>query len=241
MGDQGKTALLELQGIDTELTRAAKQLDELPEKREILVARTKVREAQALHEKAELLVRKLEAEVRARRDEVATLTQKMESEQARMMATTDHRQVQSISREMDGFRRRADKVEMESRQFQERVDKAREQVLTVEEHIERLKTVEAEAIERYRTAGGALQRRIKELEDARAATSPRVDGELLAKYDTIRASKGGIGVGRLEGEMCTACRMALPAERLRELAAGPDVSICPQCRRLIVVRSESDS
>ena len=55
--------------------------------------------------------------------------------------------------------------------------------------------------------------------------------------DGISESRGGVGVGRLDGDACSACRMSLPMERIRALEEGPDVAICPQCRRLIVVRT----
>jgi len=228
--------LLELQATDIEIARAAKRLDELPEKAAILQARAKQREVAGLAEKAQLLLHKLEAEVRHRKDEAEMIDVKLEQEQAKIMATTDHRAVQSISREMDGLKRRRDKIEMEELQFMERVEKARSQVEAIAEHQDKLVAKEAELVEEFKTQGGGIQRKMSTLETRRASLAASIAPLLLESYEAARAAKGGIGVGQLEGTRCSACRMELPAERVKALSEGPDVGVCPQCRRLIVVR-----
>lgn len=233
-------ALLELQGIDVEVLRANKRLDSLPEKTAILEVRAKAREVAEMGEKAGMLVRKLEAELKARQDEISTLNEKLSAEQTKIMETTDHRAVQSITREMDGFRRRVDKLEMESLQYMERIDKARAQAGKIDEAKASLAQKEAGLIARFRAVGGELQKEIAALEAKRAKAAGSVSADVLARYEAARGSKGGIGVGRLEGDSCTACRMSLPAERLKELTSGPDIGTCPQCRRPIVVRGGDD-
>jgi predicted nucleic acid-binding Zn-ribbon protein len=231
------SALLELQATDVEILRAAKRLDELPEKKAILEIRAKQREVAVMRDKAEMLVRKLEAELKARQDEISTLTEKIAAEQAKIMETTDHRQVQALTREMDGLRRRVDKLEMESLQYMERADKAKGQVATIGQALEQLAEKETGLIDRFKTVGGELQSQIAKLEARRKKTARTLDPDLLKRYEAARASKGGIGVGKLEEATCSACRMSLPAERVRDLVEGPDVAVCPECRRLIVVRT----
>ena len=232
-------SLLALQDLDIEILRARKRLDELPEKREILVVRQKVRDVSELRGKAELLLRKLSADLKSHQDEIATLTEKIAVEQAKVMATTDHRSVQSITREMDGLRRRQDKMEMESLQIMERIDKAASQQDKIDEALKQLADKDAALVVQFKAVGGALQDDIADMERRRAETAALIEPKLVSRYDQMRESKGGVGVGRLEGEACTACRMTLPAERILELESGDDVGICPQCRRLIVVRTGS--
>jgi hypothetical protein len=234
-------ALLNLQAIDLEILRSRKRLDELPEKTAILEVRAKQRQVDELRQKGEMLVRKLESELKARQDEIATLGAKIDAEQTKIMHTTDHRQVQAITREMDGLRRRVDKLEMESLQFMERIDKARSQVATISSALEELQTKEAALIERFKASGGELQTHIASLEAERSKVSAMLPAELLGRYDTSRASKAGVGVGRLVDGTCTACHMSLPAQRVQSLETGPDIGVCPQCRRLIVVRAEDPS
>ncbi len=231
------SALLELQSADVEILRANKRLEDLPEKRAILEVRAKQREVTELRGKAELLVHKLESDLKAHNDEIAMLNDKLASEQAKVDATSDHRQVAALTREMDGFRRRVDKLEMESMQLMERIEKAKGQIATIDEALTNIAAKEASLIESFQAAGGEIQLEIAKLERRRKTLGKKVGAELLAQYESIRASRGGIGVGRLEGSTCSACRMSLPAERVSQLQHGDDVGICPQCRRLIVVRT----
>lgn len=227
--------LLELQKADIEILRAEKRLDELPEKKAILETRAKIRETSALREKVELLNRKLAAEIKSRQDEITMHTEKIAAEQAKVMATTDHRQIQALTREMDGLRRRVDKLEMESLQYMERAEKAATQLATVDEHLDKSKVTEKDLIEEFRRVGGEVQREIAGLQALRSKLAHALPEDLLTRYEKTRDSKAGIGVGELDGDTCTACRMALPAERIADLQSGPDVGVCPQCRRLIVV------
>jgi predicted nucleic acid-binding Zn-ribbon protein len=227
--------LLELQALDLELLRSAKKLDELPEKRAILAARAKIREVQTLRGKADLLVAKLKSDLKGHQDEIATLTDKIAVEQTKVMNTTDHRAVTSITREMDGLKRRRDKLEMESLQLMERIDKAKSQTATIDDAIANLIEKEAGLVAQFRTVGGALQTHIATEEKKRAAVAKKLPAELLKRYESLRESRGGVGVGELDGETCSACRMVLPAERVRSLIGGDDIGTCPQCRRMIVV------
>jgi uncharacterized protein len=233
-------ALLALQDLDLEVMRAEKRLDELPEKRAILETRAKIAEVHKLKAKAQLLVSKLEAELRAHQDEVSNLTEKLATEQKKVMETSDHRQVQAITREMDGLKRRRDKVEMLSLQLMERIDKADGQLVKVNAALDQLAVKEESLVEQFKAEGGKLQTEIATLNARRDAYASQLSADTLQRYRTVRDQKGGIGVGKLEDTTCSACRMELPAERVKELrGSGSDVGVCPECKRLIVVSEDS--
>jgi len=234
------SSLLELQGLDLEILRSKKRLDELPEKRAILTVRAKVRDVTALHAKADMLVRKLDNDLTAHQDEISMLSAKIEVEQNKVMETKDHRAATSITREMDGLKRRRDKVEMESLALMERIDKAKGQIATIDNALAQLAAQEAMLVKQFQTVGGELQTLIAEDEARRTDLAAAIDSDLIKTYEAARESKGGVGVGRLDGETCTACRMVLPAERVRELSNGPEIAVCPQCRRLIVILPGDD-
>ncbi len=131
-------SLLELQRLDLEILHGKKRLDELPEKQAILDVRHKLRDVSALRHKADVLVQKLGSDLKAHQDEIESLTVKIDAEQAKVMATTDHREVQSMTREMDGLRRRRDKLEMESLGLMDRIEKATAQTATIDAAIVQL-------------------------------------------------------------------------------------------------------
>ena len=232
------SALLQLQEQDLEILRAERALDELPEKQAILDVRAKTREVEGLKHKSDLLVSRLEADLKRLQDETATVTEKIEAEQSKIMSggIADHKQVQHISRELDALKRRKDKLEMESLQLMERIEKASGQKAKVDGALGQLAEREAAYVERFKERGGELQTKIAKATKKRAKLAAGLDKARLEQYEALRQQKAGIGVGRLENGSCSACRVELPAGAVSSLQAGDDVSICPQCRRLIVVR-----
>lgn len=243
MGDSvdQAAAVLELQDTDLEIARAERLLDELPEKKAILDIRAKQREVQTLASKADLLVSKLEAEIRKWQDETSIVQGKAEEEQAKLMTgdIKDHKQVQHISREIDALRRRKDKLELDTLKLMERLEKAQEQRAAVHNGLGQLAEREEVLVERFRDRGGELQSAIAANSAKRESIAGSLDPELLKRYLALKDAKAGIGVGRLDGDSCTACRMQLPAEVVASLLAGPDIGICSHCHRLIVVRLEN--
>jgi hypothetical protein len=222
-------ALLALQALDLEVMRAEKRLDELPEKRAILETRAKISEVRLLKAKTDLLVSKLEAQLRAHQDEISTLSEKLTTEQKKVMETSDHRMVQAITREMDGLKRRRDKIEMQSLQLMERIDKAIGQREKVDAALAQLAAKDESLVGQFQAKGGELQAEIATLNARRDAYASQLGPETLDRYRTVRDQRGGIGVGKLEDATCSACRMELPAERVKELReSGSDIGQCPE-------------
>ncbi|MBW6468216.1 MAG: hypothetical protein K0B85_03550 [Coriobacteriia bacterium] len=237
------TALIALQTCDLEIRRAAKLLDELPEKRSILETRHKSEEVRQLKGKAEELVHRLERAIAANTDEVAALDEKIAGVQKTLDGgqVTNPKEVHNLSREMDALKRREDKLDNDTLSLMERLEKAREQVAKVDTALQRLSTRESELIAAYRLKGGEVQSDLEAHKQQRAELAAAVGDELLARYEAAAAAKGGIGAARLLEVACSACRVELPSERLRELREGPDVGVCPNCRRLLVVRGDDAS
>ena len=236
-------ALLALQECELEIRRATKELDEPPEKRAIIETRHKAAEVRELKAKAEELVHRLDRAVTANNDEVATVDAKIASVQATLDsgAVTNPKEVHNLSREMDALKRREDKLDNETISLMERAEKAREQVAKIDTALERLAEKEQQLISQYREKGGEVQQRLEDRKRRREELAGEVGADLLARYEAAAAAKGGIGAARLNGETCSACRVELPAERVCELRDGPDIGLCPNCRRLLVVRGTDDA
>ena len=64
---------------------------------------------------------------------------------------------------------------------------------------------------------------------ARGALSPK----LLATYDMLRSRKGGRAVAVLEGDSCSACRVAIPPSKLDEVLESEGLVYCGNCGRLL--------
>ena len=230
-------ALVALAEADLAIARAEKELDELPEKHAIIALRHRLEEIEQVLQKACAYCAKADQLVGDATDETATLTAKIEAEQAKVLSgqITNPKEVQNITREIDALLRKKSALENETLALMEKAETGAAQLAKVEHTLEAGRTKEAQLIARYKTKGSALQTQIGRLKLERATIAAQVSAARLARYDSLRATKHGIAVGELEGDMCTACRMALPAERAQAVQAGPEIAECPNCHRLLVV------
>lgn len=232
-------ALIELQERDLTLLRLNRQLDEMPEKRAILAARTRLVEIKALKTRTEAATRAIAADVKRAEDELQAVTATMETEQGKLLsgAVKAPKELQSISHELDSLKRRADRIEGELLAKLQKREDAAAQTAKIETAILAGQKVEAELTSRFKEHGGELLAAIETENRARAVLLDAIPADLRDRYVSVRDSHHGIGVGVLNDEaMCSACRVTLPAGKVDALKSGPDVGICPNCNRLLIVR-----
>ena len=124
--------------------------------------------------------------------------------------------------------------------------------------MERLENAQAE-LEHRTAALEKIDREAAELEEGRARKAAELDAELdkvaaersaaaqalpedlLALYEKLRASKGGVGAAALHRKECQGCRLTLNASDLAVIAAKPadEVVRCEECDRILVRTVES--
>lgn len=233
--------LLELQDLDLRIMRLNKRLDEMPEKREILAMRAKMAEVKDLLARTEAMGRAMDAKLSRFEDEVAAVTGKMEGEQAKLLsgAVKNPKELQAISMELDSLKRRRDALENEELAEMGRREAATEQEGKVRAVLQAGARKEAELVETFKQRGGALVSELEGLKSARDRVSVGLPEPMRERYEALRGEKHGIAVGVLEGNMCGACRVTLPEGDLESLVDGPEVGVCPKCRRLLVVQVDS--
>ena len=229
--------LLELQATDSRLRRLRRQLDDLPEQRQLDEASERATELEREHDTVRDELDRSGAQQRKLEREIAVLTERRDAERSRLYdgSVGNARQMKAIEAEVNTTERRIAEHE--------------DQLLEVMEQVERLETRSAELeadteqtrqrIEELTTArDDAAKELLAELEELEAARIREADGlpdDLRERYEQVSARTGGAGVGKLVDNACTACRIQLSMADVGELLAGPPLTTCPQCRRLLVV------
>lgn len=234
--------LVRLSETDLGIMRAQKRLEDLPERRMILEIRRKIADLEALAARADAGVHALERDVAREEDAAQALDDKIAHEQEKILSgsVTNPKELQALSRELDSLKRAKDKADGKTLEMMERLETARDQAGRVREHVAEGRRKDEAMVAAFRSKGGALQGEIERLEKERVVLAAAVDPQSLSRYEQSRASKHGIGLGVLEGDTCSACRVSLPADRLHALRGGPPVATCPACRRVLVVTPPGD-
>jgi predicted nucleic acid-binding Zn-ribbon protein len=233
--------LLELQARDLGLVRAHKRLDEMPEKRAILAARHKIAEIEALLERTERVEHVLDAALRKYEDQSARIGEKIDHEQAKLLSgeVTHPKELQNISRELGSLTKQREALDSEILAHMEKRETAQQQSDKVQAAIKNGRQKEAAMVADFRNKGSHLLSEIDTLKKERDALSAKLPADLRDRYTRLVETKNGIAVGVLEGRSCSACRIELPGERLHVLQNGPDLSECPSCHRILIVRQDA--
>jgi predicted nucleic acid-binding Zn-ribbon protein len=229
--------LLQLQRVDSTIDRLQGRLAHLPEQSALdaLEARaeeldSQVAERQAVFDDVSTRQRRLDFEV-------DTLVQKIRAESGRLYSgvVSNAKELQGISREVEALKRRKSVLEDNDLEVMEERD-------GVEKQLEALTTDRsslAAEIERARVArdqaAGETGLQLDAAEAERQRWVPRVDPQLLKVYDTIRASKGGVGAAAMIDGTCQGCHMRLPAQEAERVRTTGGLVRCDECQRILVV------
>lgn len=122
-----------------------------------------------------------------------------------------------------------------------------ERILTMMDQIEALQAEEAAAEAALKEAEAALTRKqaeykaettaivkqVRALTPRRAELAATIPPALLKRYDTIRATRNGVGISRVEKGVCSACHTTLPLKVVQIVQETDSIETCENCGRLL--------
>ena len=230
------TNLLRMQQIDLALMKAKKKLEELPQRATILAARQKKRTIEQKRDQV--------AEMRARAEGMAAKLEAEDAElaekQRRVQEAIDgslgnYRNVEAHTKELNGFAKRRNALEVELTRLGEELAKIEGVQSQVSQALAEVDKQEAAAIVSFQREGGALQAEIARMSADREGMSAELSPELRDTYNRTASRTGGVAVGLLTEGRCGVCRTVIDGGRLIDLKAEAPLGTCPHCKRLLVV------
>ena len=229
--------LLQLQRVDSTIDRLQARLAHLPEQAALDALEAKAQELDAQVAERQAVFDDVSTRQRRLDFEVDTLVQKIKAESGRLYSgvVSNAKELQDISREVEALKRRKSVLEDNDLEVMEERD-------GVEKELEALTSERsslAAEIERGRVArdqaAGEAGLQLTAAETERQRWVPRVDPSLLKVYDTIRASKGGVGAAAMVDGTCQGCHMRQPAQEAERVRTAGGLVRCDECQRILVV------
>jgi predicted nucleic acid-binding Zn-ribbon protein len=172
-------------------------------------------------------------------DEAKSLEAKAADMEKRLYsgAVSSPRELQAMQADVDSLRRHRRDVEDRELELLVEREALDEELADVTSRREQLES----ALARHRTTLGeeeaAIDADLATEAAARAALAAGIPPDLLAQYERIRVKNHGIGAGKLVGNTCQGCHLALPAvevDRARKLP--PDEVVLSSTCGCILVR-----
>jgi len=140
-----------------------------------------------------------------------------------------------VGAEIESLKRRRTRFEDEDLEVMEERENLEKELAGLRAELEALQAQVAQAIVRRDEAGGEVGQDLETARERKQGWVPRIEPGLLAFYDDLRKSKGGVGAAALKGSMCLGCHMQLPAQEVARVRAAEGLSRCDECGRILVV------
>jgi predicted nucleic acid-binding Zn-ribbon protein len=234
--------LLDLQAIDTALAQLAHRRRTLPEHAELDKLARELSAVQDEQVRAQVAVDDLDRDIARLEKDVDQVRSRKDKDQARLdSGRGPARELEALQHELVSLNRRQNELEDAELELMEQREQAQ---TTADEVAQRLGALRARREEAERRRDEVLAQLAKDEEFRNSGRVPLVadlPADLVALYDRIRESSGGIGAALLRGGRCEGCRLELSgATRARVRAAEPDEVVrCDECRRILVRTTES--
>ncbi len=229
--------LLELQATDSSIRRLQHQLDDLPEQQQLDGITVRVADLGRSHDDTAVELDRANAEQRQLERETDVLSQRRDAERSRLYDGTvvNAREMKAVEAEIETTERRLAEHDDLLLEVMERVERLEAQAAALDTERAGLQAKADELSIARDDAAKEILAELARLQVGRERQAEQLPDELLTRYEDAARRGGGTGVGLLEQDACTACRITLSRVDVSELYAGPPLTTCPQCRRLLVV------
>jgi len=230
-------SLLALQDTDLKLSQLEDQFEKAPYKQRIALARQKIAEGEKRLAAITMARDELEAKISELQEEIDDFSARMNLQQAKMQNSSDHREVETLARELESLIKQKEKRENEGLGLMEKRSAFGESLRDTEEKLEQLREIEAREMAAYKELYQKAQEAKTLLQARRAEYLPEISPQTVARYEKIRATKNGIGVALYHDGKCDGCSVMVPFAQQAAIENAETLSICPSCKRLLVVDS----
>jgi uncharacterized protein len=234
--------LLDLQAIDTALQQLAHRRSTLPQNSALNSIAREIAGFDDERVRAQVAVDDIDRDIARLERDTEQVRARASKDQTRLTTGSGPaRELEALQHEIASLARRQSELEDSELEFMEQREEAQAVVdatlAKLADARQRRSTLEAERDD-------ALAGIAKDEEWKTSSRRPLVEdlpADLVALYDKIRASSGGLGAALLRSGRCGGCRIELSGgERARVKAAAPDEVVrCDECRRIMVRTEES--
>jgi hypothetical protein len=235
--------LLDLQDLDSRADQLRHQRRSLPEHArltELAEIRDRV-DGQA--QDARIVVHDLTAEQTKVDADVEQVKARRLRDQQRLDQglVSNPKDIQRMQQEMVSLERRITSLEDDELEVMARLEDAQK---TLDELTSELAETDAHVAETTSTRDARISeidQALHEVETQRAPVAAELPADLIALYDRLRESKGGVGAALLRARSCGGCMLDLDNAELATIraAADDDVIRCDECSRILVRTAES--
>ena len=148
---------------------------------------------------------------------------------------TNPRDLESLEREASNVRQLVEQREGALSEITERIEEAQNRKIELQTKLDEVRAAwEIRQSELQAAIVGFNEERAG-FEGQRSKLTEGLDPVSLQHYETLRKSKGGLAVAKVERGLCQGCRMSLPTHQQQRVRSGRQTVLCSSCGRMLVL------
>lgn len=224
--------LYQLQELDVQIDDLVKTLVDVESK---LVDNSVVLDAKNRLDTVEALSEQLATRRRAADRTITDLQTRLEQIQVRLYSgsITSVKEMEATEEEQATTEKSLAETEDLLLEIMVRAEEVEETLLKGRQVVERLEGQRNTDVRVMTSQAEDLKTNIGVLTTDRDDLRDAIPGPALHQYETLRASKGGIAIAKVDRGMCSGCRMALSTSELQRVRLATKPMQCSSCRRIM--------
>ena len=179
----------------------------------------------------------LKRQVTKAEDDVQSVRSRAQRDAAKLDAGQGSpKDLQALQSEIESLAHRQSDLEDVELELMERLEGAESGLASVKAEVDEVVAGIATAATERDAAFAVIDAELAGLTAERATAVAGLDEGLLALYEKLRASHGGVGAAALHAGGCGGCHVKVDPTSLAEFAASPEDSIlrCDECGRILI-------
>jgi len=232
--------LIDLQDLDSRLARLRHERKHLPvlTRIEAVIERLKANKRAAI--RAEAALDEAKKQATRSEDEVGQVVRRAEALRERLHSgTSAARDLSAIQGEIDQLGQRQSALEEAQIMAMEALDSARQEAERLSQQESEIRTAGRELTAKRDAEFARLDEEIESLENQRADLAGTIEAALLADYEAVCTSTGGLGAVALRGRIIEGGAVEISPQELARIVAAPqDEVIHAEENDVIVVRMD---
>ncbi|GER82829.1 MAG: hypothetical protein IMW90_18575 [Thermogemmatispora sp.] len=224
--------LFQLQQLDLELERLAAERQGIIQalrdnralaklRQELVSARQQLQAGQQTQQEAEWTLEEISRRLQ-------TLEQRLYSG-----IVTSPKELTSLQQEVQHLRAQQSRQEEQTLEVMDLIETLQRQVAQREEELRRAEEDWEQQSAAQRARLDQLEQRRHALEEQRAALASSLAADLLNRYETLRRTRQGRAISRVEQNSCQWCRVLLTSSEMQRVRLGTEIQTCSNCGRIL--------
>lgn len=223
--------LMGLQELDRQLNQYHEEEKMLPER--LQIAQQPLEQANETLAKLKSALDQATKERKEKEQALQSAEEKITKLKGRLTELKTNKEYQTHLHEIESANAEKGKIEEELLAAMDRADAVKKEAAAQEK-------VVAEEEKKFRAEKEGLENALKSksesmkgLEQERTALSEKVGKNLLQEYKRLAATKRGLAVVALKGNICNGCHFSLPPQLVAEVRKGEKILSCTYCHRIL--------